>query len=270
MSEQRTKKTVRPTPAASTEVPTSVGTLRVLPFTLSLLVGVFRSPEEVVSDEELGRRALAEVLRRGDQALTDNEWQRLTPDDMEAVVRAAMARLVPGDVTAPPLAALGSSVRQSGKSLVKPIIQAADRFSQALATLPKNVVDQINLHSAALDKASESLRTSAAAFIKSDRESQERFKAMLKEQADPLADGIRSRSEGKFSPPPPPRAAAHRKAAGARSSARTNRPRSQGGPGDYGNRPTHGRHGRPHGDGGFGSVRALERAHDGGSAELAQ
>ena len=80
MSEQRTKKTVRPTPAASTEVPTSVGTLRVLPFTLSLLVGVFRSPEEVVSDEELGRRALAEVLRRGDQALTDNEWQRLTPD----------------------------------------------------------------------------------------------------------------------------------------------------------------------------------------------
>lgn len=191
----------RPTPPAPKDVPTSIGTLRVLPLKLTLLVDILQSADGV-SDEELGRRVVAEILRKDDRPLTDDEWQRLTPEDREAVVRAP--RLVPGDVTSPPLAALGSSVRQSGKSLVKPIVQAADRFSQALATLPKNVVDQITLHSAALDKASESLRTSAAAFIKSDLESQERFKAIIKGSADPLADGVRSRREGEFSLDGPP------------------------------------------------------------------
>jgi hypothetical protein len=201
MSEQPTNKATRPTPLAPMEVPTCIGTLRVLPLKLTLLVGILQSADGG-SDEELGRRVVAEILRKDDRPLTDDEWQSLKPEDREAVVRAA--RLVPGDVTSPPLAALGSSVRQSGKSLVKPIVQAADRFSQALATLPKNVVDQINLHSAALDKASESLRTSAAAFIKSDLESQERFNAILKGSADLPEKGIRSRREGEFSLPEPP------------------------------------------------------------------
>lgn len=60
------------------------------------------------------------------------------------------------------------------------------------------------MHSAALDTASESLRTSAAAFIKSDLESQERFNAILKGSADPPEKGIRSRREGEFSLLEPP------------------------------------------------------------------
>lgn len=84
-------------------------------------------------------------------------------------------------------------------------VEKAGRFdaARAYASLPEGVVLKINEHSAALDKASESLRTSAAAFIKSDQESQERFKAILK-QADPLADGVRSRREGEFSIDEPP------------------------------------------------------------------
>lgn len=198
MSEQPTNKTTKPKPPAPMEVPTCIGALTVLPLKLTLLVDMLQSADGV-SDEDLGRRVVAGILRKDDQPLTDDEWQRLTPEDMEAVVRAA--RMVPGDVTAPPLAALGSAARKSGESLVKPIIQVADRFSQALATLPKNVVDQITLHSAALDKASESLRTSAAAFLKSDLESQERFKAILKGSADPAEDGTRSRREGLDEPP---------------------------------------------------------------------
>lgn len=106
-------------------------------------------------------------------------------------------------------AAAEAAQNRNGVSASMAAVEKARRFdaTRAYASLPEGVVLKISEHSAALDKASESLRTSAAAFIESDRKSQERFKAILKGPAEPAEDGTRSRREGEFSLDEPPRIA---------------------------------------------------------------